>query len=199
MFSALTSCLARTTLLGAASILLLFLWDMYKCPRSFAVASACLRNSMLTRVLAIVLHWHLSFCTPEIGFCIELGQSHNIVGHHFKREFLLWALWLLLTTVLSLLSVLDQVGKSVPGLLASEKIWVSGITLGIGAIQALLSSFVVPAVAHKLVAQQHSLTAIANLLMSVLYPTAVILYLDTGCLGNWVALWSPCRRHEEVP
>ena len=101
--------------------------------------------------------------------------------------------------VLSLLSVLDQVGKSVPGLLASKNIWASGITLGIGAIQALLSNFVVPAVAQKLVAQQHSLTAIANLLMSVLYPTAVILYLDTGCLGNWVALWSPCRCHEEVP
>ena len=52
-------------------------------------------------------------------------------------------------------------------------------------IQALVSSLVIPHVAKKIVAlkgfaQKEALTTMANLLTSVIYPTAVILYLDTG-------------------
>ena len=65
--------------------------------------------------------------------------------------------------------------------------------------RGVLGRFVIPCLARKLASKSdlHDETVyitIASVLMNCLFPAAVIIILDTVCLGNWATLWRPCRR-----
>ena len=55
-----------------------------------------------------------------------------------------------------------------------------------------LSGFVFPRLAEKLAWCKHAFTTASSLFSNLVVPLLVIVYLDTKCYGNWVALWQPC-------
>ena len=115
-----------------------------------------------------------------------------------RKRLRLWLLWCILVVVLSTPAIFYQVVKSIPGSLQIGKIWSLGLRAGIGAIQALVGSFIVPYLASKMTRQKHVFTAVSNLVMSCLIPAMLIIYLDTGCLSRWVILWKPCRSNSQL-
>ena len=54
--SHLASLLVKESLLAVVFLMLLLSWDLYACPQTFAMASACLRSSVLFRTL-VFLCW----------------------------------------------------------------------------------------------------------------------------------------------
>ena len=100
--------------------------------------------------------------------------------------------------VLSLPAVLFQVGKSVPGVLGADRIILTAILNAcIGMLQGVLGALVIPHLAQKLTSNKHVYMTFGNMLMNCLFPAAVIIGLDSACLGNWVMLWIPCRQNPE--
>ena len=192
--SRLLSCIGRACLLQVVCFTRLLLWELYKCPPGLALASACLRGSSLTSVLVLASWCHLTFISPSVRCFMSLRGRPEVVAQSIIRRSLLWLMWLSLTLVFSTLSILSQVGKSVPGLVRDDRSWVALITVSVGAIQGVLSGFVMPYLAQRLSSKKYALTTIANLLMNFLFPAVVVFYLDTGCLGRWVLLWAECRK-----
>ena len=117
-----------------------------------------------------------------------------------RKRLLLWFLWCALTVVFSTVAVVYQVGKSTPGFLPAGRVWSLGLKACIGTSQAVVSNFIMPSVASRVTWERnkHAFTTVANLIMNWLIPFAIIMYLDTGCLGRWVALWKPCRSSREL-
>ena len=192
--SRLLSCIGHACLLRVVSFMHLLLWELYKCPPGLALASACLRGSGLTSVLVLASWYHLTFISPSVRCLASLRGTQEVVAQSIIRRSLFWLVWLFLTLVFSSLSILSQVGKSVPGLVHNESSWVALITVSVGAIQGVFSAFVIPHLAQKLSSKKHALITTANLLMNFLFPAGVIFYLDTGCLGRWVTLWAQCGK-----
>ena len=91
-------------------------------------------------------------------------------------------MWLSSTLVFSTLSILSQVGKSVPGLARDDSSWVALITISIGATQAVLSGFVMPYLAQKLSSTRYVLTIAANLLWNIILLAAV------AAIADWLSV-----------
>ena len=198
--SRLLSGMAIASLVRAFFLMLLVdSWDLYKCPRALAVASACLRSSTLTHIAMLAMSCHFAFRSSAVrSFTFMRASPQAAAPRTLIKRVLLLLLWLFLTLVSSSPSVLLQVAKSVPGLLKVGKLWRLAIDSCAGAIQGLLGSIVMPSIAQSLTTKKHGFTTIANLLMSCVIPAAVIVYLDTGCLANWVGFWAPCRENSTL-
>ena len=93
----------------------------------------------------------------------------------------------------SLFSMLNMVGKSVPGFLPKQKLWSLALGTSIGTVQCALTTVIMPRLAQKLTSRKEVLTTMGNLILSFAFPVAAVVYLDRGCLGNWLKLWAPCR------
>ena len=194
--SYLASCLAKESLLAVAFLMFLLSWDLYACSQTLATASACLRSNALVRALVLL-------CWCKLSFCSQAVEHFTMDNEHRKRQWttktvrkrlLLWLVWCVLTVVLSSVGILYQVSRSTPGFLPSREIWSFGLHACIGIIQGLVGKIILPFLASKLTGEKHVFTTVSNLIMNCLIPAVVIMYLDTGCLGRWVALWKPCRR-----
>ena len=198
--SHLLSCLVKETLLAAVFLMFLLFWDLYACPPTFAIASACLRSSALVRALAFLCWCQLSFHSLAVEHLMKDGdnQKKRLTVKLLRKRVLLWLLWGALTVVLSTVAILYQVSMSIPGFLPGGRIWSLVLKACIGTIQGIVTGFIVPSLASKVTLVKHVFTTVSNLIMNCLIPVVIIMYLDTGCLGRWAALWKPCRSNRQL-
>ena len=96
-------------------ILLLLPWDLYKCPRTLAVASACHRDGAATHFLLIALWAYTSFFSPSLKFWTTFAKSANAGGRRSAKRCLQWLIWIPLTWLLSIPVIINQIAKSIPG------------------------------------------------------------------------------------
>ena len=87
-----------------------------------------------------------------------------------------------------------EVSRSVPGFLAIGTIWSFGLKACIGAIQGLIGRFLIPFLASKATREKHVIMTVSNLIMNCFIPVVIIMYLDTRCLGRWVACLASRKR-----
>ena len=150
----------------------------------------------------VFLSWcKLSVQSLAVEHLTMKGENHmkKKTAKALRRRLPLWLVWCLLTVALSTLPILYQVGKSIPGSLQVGKILSLVLKACIGAFQGIAwQNFVVPHLASKMTRQKHVFTSVSSLLMSCFIPAVIIIYLDTGCLGRWVALWEPCRINSQL-
>ena len=193
--------MAMDASLAVVFISFLLSWDLYACPPTLAILSACLRNSVLTRIFVFLCWCTVSFhsmALEHLTMKVENHKKNQWTTNMLTRRLLLWLLWCVLTMILSTFAILYHVAKSIPGSLQAGKIMSLALKACVGATQGFVSSFLVPYLASQTTLQKHALTTVSNLLMSCLIPTLVIVYLDTGCLGRWVTLWKSCRSDRQL-
>ena len=166
-------------------------WDSYKCPSALSMASICLREGAFYHLLRLISWRQLLFLPKELDHLLPDGRS--ITRTKFTTALLLCLPPFSLAVVLSSLAVLHQAMKSVPGFLGAGGFWGRALDLCVGAIQGLLGAVVLPVVGMKLLDNRLSFFVITGLFTSCILPAAVILFLDTHCLGGWSAFWHPCR------
>ena len=148
---------AQAALLGLLVLMLLLAWNLYRCPRTLALASTCLRDDTLTHALTLLMWLHFMHgCASQV--LTTPGKKVADRGPSKKRPFLLPVLFVLLQVLLSLPAVMLQVCRSVPRFFADGEAWVVAISVGIGAVQAVLGTFVVPHLSRKLTSQRHVYT-----------------------------------------
>ena len=181
--------------LAALLIMFLLSWDLYVCPQTLAMLSACSRSSSLIRTLVFLWWCKLSFHSPAVQHLTMEGEKQTEKKWTAKiwRKRLLWLLWWVLTMVLATPLILYQVAKSIPGSLQAGPILLLALKACIGGTQALVGNFIVPYLASKMSRRKHVFTTVSSLLLSCVIPAVVIIYLDTACLGRWVLLWKQCR------
>ena len=97
-------------------MLLLLPWDLYKCPRTLAVASACLRDGAATHFLLLALWAYTSFFSPSLKFWTTFAKSSNAGVRRSAKRCLQWLIWIPLTWLLSIPVIINQIAKSTPGL-----------------------------------------------------------------------------------
>ena len=149
------SCLMRAALLGVASVPLLLRWNLYRCSRLLARASACLQDGSIIHMIAAIT-WG-SLCRQCGQMCkasrcvqphVDSQWSGPGLAHHrggLVKRCLLCCCWGLMTFLLSMLSVLDQTGKAVPGFFCVRERWtLRVISASIGAIQSAVIKLVIP-------------------------------------------------------
>ena len=144
--SHLVSYMAKGSLVAAVFLICLLSWDLYACPQTLAMASACLRSASFIRTSVFLLYCTLAFHSLVVDHFTmqDEDRTKQWTEKMSRKKVLLWLLWCVLTVVLSTLSILYQVGKSVPGLLPANRVLSLGLYTSIGAIQALMGSFIVP-------------------------------------------------------
>ena len=198
--SHLVSCLAKESLSAAVFLTFLLSWDIYSCPETLTMVSACLRSSALIRAVVFLCWCKVTFYSLAVEPLMMEGQSHKKqwTAKMLRKRFLLWLLWSVLTLVLSSVAILYQVSHSVPGFLPVGKIWSLGLKACIGTVQGVVGKFIVPCLARKMALEKHLLTRVSTLIMNCLVPAVIIVYLDTRCFGRWAALWEPCRRNRQL-
>ena len=109
--------MAREALLRVHVLPLLLFWDFYQCPRTLALASACLRYGTLTHLLVHSLWGYLCFHSMTPHNLLVLEEASTVAARSCLKSLpLLYSLWLFLIIYFSCLSILDQAGKSVPNL-----------------------------------------------------------------------------------
>ena len=196
--SYLVSCLVKESISAVVFLMFLLSWDMYSCPETLTMASACLRSSALIRALVLLSWCKLTFYALAVEHLTMQGQKHKKqwTANMLRKKFLLWLLWCVLTLVLSSVAIIYQVSYSIPGFLPPGKVWSLALNACIGTIQGVVGKFIVPSLAMQVKClEKHILTRVSTLFMNCLIPAVIIVYLDTGCLGRWAALWKPCRRN----
>ena len=186
---------ARQVLWRAFILRLLLTWDTYKCPPALSLASVCLRDGAFNHLLVLILWSQLYFSVHKLG-CFTPSQG-SVTSEIHTRNLLLCLRPLFLACALSSMAVLHQTMKSVPGFLAIGPFWARVLNSSIGVIQGVLGAVVLPSVGKKLSDNKLSFLVMLGLFTNCLLPAAVIGFLDTACLGNWPALWDPCRNNPE--
>ena len=193
-------CCQLSQMLGVALWAMAFLaillsWDLYHCPRSFALASACLRENVCVPVIG-VLTWATHLLRLRMGRNgiphgkrFKIGeQSCNRMWH--KRMQLI--VWIPLTLSLSAFAVVDQMNRSVPDIFQVGASATHVISMGIGSAQGLMLGSLVPWLIDRLAPGMQALQGFLGLVTSCLIPALVIVYLDGACLEQWVVFWKPC-------
>ena len=198
--SHLVSCLVKESLLAVVFLMLLLHWDLYVCPQTLAIASACLRSSALLRSLVFLCGCQLSFHSLIVEYLTMEGKNKKkqLTAQMLRKRLLLWLQWCVLTVVFSTVAILYQVSRSIPGFLPAGKIFSFGLKACAGTIQGVIGNIIMPFLASKVTWDKHVFTRVSNLIMNCLIPAALIMYLDTGCLGRWVVLWKPCRSDRQL-
>ena len=199
--SHLVSCLVKASLFSLVFLMLLLFWDLYACPQTLAIASACLRSSALVQAVVFLSWCTVSFHSQAVEHLTMAGKNRKKqwTAQMLRKRLLLWLLWCALTVLLSTIGVFYQMCQSIPGFLpVKEKIWSVVLKTCIGSIQGVVGKFVVPFLASRATSEKHVFTTASNLIMNVLIPSLIIMYFDAGCLGRWVGLWKPCRSNRQM-
>ena len=174
-------CLVMAVLLAVVFFIFLLSWDLFACPQTLVLASACLRSSALIRTLVFLSWCKLSVHSPAVEhLTTKVENQRKWTARMAMKQFLLWLLWCGLTVVLSTVAVLYQVGKSIPGSLQAGKILSLGLMVCVGGAQGLIVNNIVPYLASKMTLQKHICTTVSSLLVNCVIPGMVIIYLDTG-------------------
>ena len=176
-------------------LIVLLSWDVFACPQTLALASACARSSTLIWIFVLSCCYRVCLHSTAVGFLAMHGANHRQkqATEIPRKRLLLWSLWCVLTVALSAPAILYQVIKSIPGFLPAWKILKLSLATCIGAIQALVSKFAMPYLAEKVAWNKHPFMTVSTLIMNCVIPAVIIMYLDTECLGQWVTFWKPCR------
>ena len=173
------TCMAVNSALAAVFIVFLLSWDLYVCPQTLAILSACSRSSTLIRTLVLFFWCKLCFHSLVVEhFAMEGGQQKKkkrLTTKLLRKELLLWLLWCVLTAVLSALPILYQVAKTIPDALQAGKIWSLGMKAFIGVTQGLVGTVLIPYFASKMTRQKHVFATVSSLLMNCVIPAVVIL------------------------
>ena len=198
--SHLVSCLVRESLLAVVFLIFLLHWDLYTCPQTLAIASACLRSSALLRSLVFLHGCRLSFHSLAVDHLTMEGKNKEkqLTAQMLRKRLLVWLQWCVLTVVFSTIAILYQVSRSIPGFLPAGKIFSLGLKACVGSTQGVIGNIIMPFLASKVTWDKHVFTRVSNLITNCLIPAAVIMYLDTGCLGRWVLLWKPCQSNRQL-
>ena len=187
----LLACVTRGALVRLLVLVLLLSWDLYSCPRTMALASACLRNDTLTHIEVLALWGHLSFHGHAVQSFIKSGDDVPQATHAPRnmKKTLFPVLFVLIQVVLSLPAILLQACISIPGGLWHGNAWV-GLVLSasIGILQAMMASLVVPPLAEKLTGRKYVYITLSNLLLNFMFPAIVILGLDLSAPCRFVAI-----------
>ena len=190
--------LVMAALFAAVFFMFLLSWDLFACPETLVLASACLRSGALMRTLVFLCWCKLSVHSLAVEHLTTKGENQRKwTARIAMKQSLLWLLWIGLTVLLSTVAILYQVGKSIPGSLQAGKTLSSGLIACIGGTQGLIVKTIVHYLASKMALQKHVCITVSSLLMSCIIPGVVIIYLDTGCLGGWVTLWKQCQRNSQ--
>ena len=197
--SHLASCLAKASLFALVFLMVLLFWDLYTCPQTLAIASACLRSTASCPGLGVfVLVYKLSFHSQAVELLTMEGKNRHkqwTVKMLSKRSVVMASMVCIDGAPLNGFGIVYQVSRSIPGFPASwEDLVVSPENLhwdysrGRRQVQSCLI------LASRVTSEKFLFTTASNLIMNFLIPSLIIVYLDTGCLGRWVALWKPCRK-----
>ena len=180
--SHLVFCLAKASLSAVIFLMFLLHWNLYTCPQTLAMASACLRNSALIRAWVFVCWCELAFRSEAVEHLLLVGknQKKQWTVKMLRKRLLLWLLWCVLTVLLSIVAILYQVGKSIPDFLPAGMILSSALKGCVGIIQAVVTNYILPSLASKLTFEKHALTAVSSLMVTCMIPAVIIMYLDTG-------------------
>ena len=180
--------------LAALLIMFLLSWDLYVCPQTLAMMSACTQSSTLVRTLVFLWWCKISLHSLAVQHLTMEGVKQKEKKWTAKIwRLLLWLLWCVLTLFLSTFAILYQVASSIPGFLQVGPTFSLGLKVWIGATQALLSKLIVPCLAGKMHGQKQFFTTVTNVLLSCVIPAVVVIYLDLACMGRWVLLWKQCQ------
>ena len=198
--SHLVSCFVKESLLAVVLLMFLLHWDLYACPQTLAIASTCLRTSALFRSFVFLCGCQLSVHSLAVEHLTMGGKTNKkqLTMRMLRKRLLSWLQWCILTIVFSAAAILHQVSRSIPGFLPAEKTWSLGLKACIGTIQGVIGNIIMPFLASKVTWEKHVFTRVSNLIMNFLIAAAVIMYLDTGCLGRWATLWKPCLRNRQL-
>ena len=188
-------CMTRAVLGSIAFLGPLLAGNIYQCSGSLTLASACLRESAAVHLI-VILFWG-SFCLQSnINTMKRKGTAIDIASRvpspRLLTKVFCFLAWLQLALFLSVLAILDQACKSVPGFLQVESVVLKSISTCIGACQSLIIKFLIPKLSVQLFPGFWFLEGLACLLVGCLVPALVIVYLDGTCLGHWTAYWAPC-------
>ena len=156
----LHACLVVAALSAVVFFMLLLSWDLFACPQTLTLASACSRSSVLIRTLVFLCWCKLCIHSPIVERLMTKGENQRQwTARIARKQLLLWLLWCGLTVVLSTVAVLYQVAKSIPGSLQVGKILSLGLMACIGGIQGLIvNRSVLPYLASKMTLQKHVCT-----------------------------------------
>ena len=84
--SHLASCLAQESLFAVAFLMFLLSWDLYACPETLGIASACLRSTALIRGLVLLRWCKLSSCSqlsgPVLRDTARLSQRYPPIARY---------------------------------------------------------------------------------------------------------------------
>ena len=180
--SHLASCLVKASLVALVFLMLLLFWELYTCPQTLAIASACLRSSALVRAMVFLCWCTLSFHSQAVEHLTMQGKNRKKqwTAKMLRNRLLVWLLWCVLTVLFSTVGILYQVCQSIPGFLPAKKIRSLVFKACTGTIQGLVSKFIVPSIASRATPQKYVFTTASNLIMNCLIPSLIIVYLDTG-------------------
>ena len=191
----LLSRIARQGILQGFVFMFMLSWDYYKCPPTLSLASMCLREGAFNHLLVLILWSELCFLSSKLGCLTPSGSS--VGKENFTSDPHLCLLLLALAMLLSSLSVLNQAMKSVPDILDIGGYWSVLLNSCVGAMHGILGGVTLPKVSKKISGNRLSFLVTIGLFSSTILPAAVIFFLDSYCLGNWSALWHPCRTFPE--
>ena len=143
MSNHLVSCLLKESMLAVVFLMLLLYWDLYACPQTLAIASACLRSSTLVRTLVFLCWYQLSFHSLALRHLTmeDENRKKQLTAKILRTRWLLWLLWCVLTLVLSTVAILYQVSQSIPSFLPVGKIWLLVLKACVGVIQGMVGDF----------------------------------------------------------
>ena len=93
--SHLVSCLAKASLSALVFLMILLFWDLYTCPQTLAIASACLRSSASVRALVFLCWCTVSFHSQAVEhLTMEDQRTRRSSGQRrmLRKRLLLWLL-----------------------------------------------------------------------------------------------------------
>ena len=148
---------------AAVFFMSLLSWDLYACPQTLVLVSACLRGSGLIQPCMLLWSCNLSFHSLAARYLtMQSKNEKKWPAKMLKNRLLLWLLWCALTVVVSTLPIFYQVCKSTPGFLQAGKISSLVLKAIIGSVQGLVANVIVPYLASKIRWHKHVLTAVSQ-------------------------------------
>ena len=181
---------------------------LYECgkPWMYFTAAYLYNDLSLQIVLAVVAclsHGIAAFGIRLLETVVsDLYESIPDTPTTSRLTAVLWALWLVITLILSIPSALYIVSTSLPpgGFLGSTTLLIfqHAAAPALYSISAVCIPPLARWVVRKVTGESRPCTAarlmiFARLMVTLVVPFGMVLLLSQGCQARWLMLWSPCR------
>ena len=166
--------------------------DLYSCPSTVALATACLSQSSSGHAVIVLIWRRLCLYSLHPWWVHMELPTKRATPAEITKNWLTWCFWIALMLVLSLPATLTVAGKCTPALFKEHSRVAQAMDLSIGALQGALSAFLVPLLARRMGASSpFILMGCANFVTKCMAGCTVF-FLDEACLGRWKSWWAPC-------